>query len=215
MTFTGIKPLEESELAFDRVIAIDPGDDVSGWVEVDVSKEVPAILRFGNETPNEELLEIVRKTDHWGAVLVVESFQPRGQRLYWQLVWTAVWWGRYFEAWGGRFDFIHVETAKHHLCGATDGSIRAALIDRWGGMKKAVGNSKKPGPLHGLAKHAWPALAVATTYAEGRRSYAPDDRPVRLRKRDPRTDPPLGPGRAPAGADATGRPVRRARKQGG
>lgn len=211
MTRTGIKRLEESELDFDRLFTIDPGDDVSGWTEVDLSDG--SVLRFGNETPNDILLEIVRKTNHWNAVLVVESFQPRGMPLYWQLVWTAVWWGRFFEAWGGRFDFLHVETTKHHLCGRTDGNVRAALIDRYGGKAKAIGNVKNPGPLYGLAKHAWPALAVAVTYAEGRRSYAPDDRPLRLRKSDPRTEPPVGEGGpAEPARDPKGRPVRRARR---
>lgn len=202
-----------------RVFAIDPGagsrsqGDVSGWVEVDEHGEV---LAFGNETPNKTLLEIVEKRDHHEAVLVVETFQPRGQPLYWQLIWAAVWIGRFAQAWGGEWDFIHREAVKLHLCGHTarkDGNVRAALIDRWGGQKKAVGVKKNPGPLYGLAKHAWPALGLAVAYHEGVRSQAPDDRPVRLRKRDAGKEPAVGSASAAeARRDQKRRPIRRTRR---
>ena len=51
---------------------------------------------------------------------------------------------------------------KLHLCGslrAKDTNIRQALIDRFG----PVGTKKNPGPLAGISKHRWPALAVAVT----------------------------------------------------
>lgn len=51
---------------------------------------------------------------------------------------------------------------KLHLCGsarAKDANIRQALIDRFG----PVGTKKNPGPLFGISKHRWAALAVAVT----------------------------------------------------
>jgi hypothetical protein len=51
---------------------------------------------------------------------------------------------------------------KLHICGsprAKDGNIRQALIDRFG----PVGTKKAPGPLWGISKHRWAALAVAVT----------------------------------------------------
>lgn len=56
-----------------------------------------------------------------------------------------------------------------HICGranASDTNIRAALIDLWGGKEKAIGKKATPGPLHGISKDVWAALAVAITYAE-------------------------------------------------
>lgn len=51
---------------------------------------------------------------------------------------------------------------KMHLCcsmQAKDKNIRQALIDRFG----PVGTKKNPGPLFGISKHRWAALAVAVT----------------------------------------------------
>lgn len=51
---------------------------------------------------------------------------------------------------------------KLHLCQsprANDGNIRQALIDRFG----KCGTKKNPGPLYGISKHKWSALAIAVT----------------------------------------------------
>ena len=42
---------------------------------------------------------------------------------------------------------------------AKDANIRQALIDRFG----EVGTKKSPGPLIGISKHRWAALAIAVT----------------------------------------------------
>ena len=56
-----------------------------------------------------------------------------------------------------------------HLCRqntARDPNIRQALLDRWGGKKRAVGRKGEGKPLYGISKDVWSALAVAVTYAE-------------------------------------------------
>jgi len=45
------------------------------------------------------------------------------------------------------------------------------LIDRYGGVggkRAAIGLKASPGPLHGVSKDVWAALAVAVTYADQR-----------------------------------------------
>lgn len=43
-----------------------------------------------------------------------------------------------------------------------DKMVRARLIEMFGGDRAtAIGTVKRPGPLHGVASHAWAALAVA------------------------------------------------------
>jgi hypothetical protein len=62
---------------------------------------------------------------------------------------------------------IYRKDVKLHLCGtprAKDANIRQALIDRYGGKTKAIGNKKTPGPLYGIKSHGWAALALAVTY---------------------------------------------------
>jgi Holliday junction resolvasome RuvABC endonuclease subunit len=46
--------------------------------------------------------------------------------------------------------------------GSRDALVRQRLLEIHGGTKQAaVGNKKAPGPLYGVASHAWAALAVA------------------------------------------------------
>ena len=55
---------------------------------------------------------------------------------------------------------------KLALCGdsrAKDANIRQALIDRFGGSA-AIGRKAAPGPLYGISRDVWSALAIAVTY---------------------------------------------------
>ena len=52
------------------------------------------------------------------------------------------------------------------LCGsarASDSNVRMALLDRFGGSA-AVGRKAAPGPLYGISRDVWSALAIAVTY---------------------------------------------------
>lgn len=60
---------------------------------------------------------------------------------------------------------------KLHLCQsprANDATIRQALIDKFGGKDAAIGNSKAKGPLYGITRDVWQALALAVTWWETR-----------------------------------------------
>lgn len=91
---------------------------------------------------------------------------------------------------------VRRQSIKTRLCGrptAKDSNVRQALIDRWGGDELALGARKcahcqgkgwrgrgrpsceacggdgwdvPPGPLHGVTKHAWSALAAGVYYWE-------------------------------------------------
>jgi hypothetical protein len=54
---------------------------------------------------------------------------------------------------------------KLALCGdsrAKDANIRQALIDHFGGSA-AIGRKAAPGPLSGISRDVWSALAIAIT----------------------------------------------------
>lgn len=58
------------------------------------------------------------------------------------------------------------------MCGtsqAKDKNVRASIIDRFpatgGGSKPQIGVKANPGPLFGVAAHAWPAIAAALSYS--------------------------------------------------
>jgi len=57
-----------------------------------------------------------------------------------------------------------------HLTGTMKGgdvNVRAALIDRYGGIggkEAAIGTKASPGPLHGVKADCWAALGLACTW---------------------------------------------------
>lgn len=112
--------------------------------------------------------ELVCKHDwHDRPRLSIEMIASQGMSVGQETFDTAMWVGRYVEAWDSCcFDSILVyrREIKLHLCGssrAKDANVRQALIDRFGGKDKAIGKKSSPGPLYGVSKHAWAALAVA------------------------------------------------------
>lgn len=160
-----------------RVLAIDPGSVRSAWLVFDAELGRPVDHGI---LPNPELLERLRNNDSGLTILVdravVEWMQPRGMPTSAEEFETLFWIGRFAEAWEQRFDTpLHRLTrlrVKQHLCGsnkANDSNIRAALIDRFGGVggkQAAIGRKHDAGPLYGISKDVWSALAVAVTHVD-------------------------------------------------
>jgi hypothetical protein len=90
-------------------------------------------------------------------------------------VFDTVWWRPVREA-ASRVGVVMLprRAVKLALCGdsrAKDANIRQALIDRFGGSA-AIGRKAAPGPLYGISRDVWSALAIAVTYAS--RDESPD-----------------------------------------
>lgn len=155
------------------VCAIDPGSEHSGYVILDAGDE--RVAETGN-LANGELLEWIGRLapDELDAI-VLEWTAPRGMLGSAQLFETLYWTGRFYQAAvaaGVPVHRLERVQAKMYLVGqrnAKDPQIRAALIDRFGGVggkAAAVGTKRDPGPLYGVATHAWAALAIAVTFAD-------------------------------------------------
>jgi hypothetical protein len=145
------------------IIAIDPGPVQSAWVVWDGT-----LINFGLHN-NNTVLGIVKWGDVTYSRLVVEKVVSYGRPVGAETFETVFWTGRFTEAFGAD----HVERlerleVKKHIChhgSAKDPHIRQALIDRFGpGREKAIGRKKKPGPLYGVRKDIWQALALAVTW---------------------------------------------------
>jgi hypothetical protein len=148
------------------ILAIDPGTTHSGWVVL----RDGAPWNFG-VSENGEVLENISQ---WPHALALEMVASYGMAVGAETFRTVWWAGRFAECYNARTGNLPAEVyrkdVKLHLCGsmkAKDSNIRQALLDRWGGKAVAVGNSKRPGPLFGVKSHAWAALAVAVTVADG------------------------------------------------
>lgn len=149
------------------LLAIDPGPEESAFVLIDGGR----VCAHG-KYQNPAVLGAIMRERVPEPVLVIETFQPRGQPLYAQLIDTARWTGRFEEAARSRgyaVRFVVREAVKRHILGTNKGSdanVRAAIIDRFGGKAEAIGSKAHPGPLYGIKADVWQALALAITYAE-------------------------------------------------
>ena len=106
--------------------------------------------------------------------LAVEMIASYGMAVGASVFETCTWIGRFEEAWAARRCESEMHRVKRHevkmaVCHdsrAKDANIRQALLDRWGGKEQAVGTKKRPGPLYGVKKDIWAALAVAVTQGD-------------------------------------------------
>ena len=149
-----------------RLLAIDPGTTESAWVLLDGG--LP--LACGQED-NAHVLRRLYQEFPGTHPLAIEMPRARGQPAGNDLFDTLVWIGRFTEAWmaKGTPHTVAVPSRQeivYHLCGVrnvprADAAIRQILIDRYGpGKDKALGTKKHPGPLYGVKRDIWQALAV-------------------------------------------------------
>ena len=150
-----------------RILAIDPGTEVSGVVLFDPMTR--SVVEAGVEPNREVRGRIVRCIHEQVAIEMVASY---GMAVGAEVFDTCVHIGRMVQAHRHPDDvrLVFRKAVKLHLCGsarAKDANIRAAVIDLYGGKAKAIGTSKQPGPLYAVKSHAWQALALAITVADG------------------------------------------------
>lgn len=146
------------------VLAIDPGPTESAFVVWDGTR-----LREGCKTQNDQVLALLRREGRTGATahLAVEMVACYGMPVGREVFETALWIGRFVEAWGRSHTLVYRAAVKLHLCRdsrARDPHIRQALIDRFG----KPGTKREPNPVtYGLSGDLWSALAVAVTWLDG------------------------------------------------
>lgn len=164
-----------------RILAIDPGSKQSAWLFFEDGHPAP----FGIY-PNDELLDCLRKpADSFATfksgldLVVIETIEPRyGLQMGWETLDTSRWIGRFQEA-AEPLPVVLLKRSEilRHLGIVTsprkgekrvsaDSGIRQALTDQFGGKDVAIGLKATPGPLHGISKDVWSALAIAVTYAD-------------------------------------------------
>ena len=151
-------------------LAIDPGPVQSAWLVLGDHGGIRAFAIW----PNDEVLDLLRGEAHGGLSpevtrIAIEKVESFGMAVGAEVFETVFWSGRFAEAGRGRsLERISRRAVKLNLCGsarAKDTNIRQALIDRYGGSS-SIGTKAKPGPLYGISKDVWSALAVAVTAAD-------------------------------------------------
>lgn len=150
-----------------KVLAIDPGYEESGWIVFDGVRVLEHAIEL-----NADLLRRVRSAYFVGvSAVVLEQIEGFGMPIGRDVIETVFWTGRFFEAatrlGANVAQRLPRKAAKGHLCGTTrasDANVRMALCDRFGGPLRAVGKTKTPGPLFGIKKHEWSALALGVVW---------------------------------------------------
>lgn len=158
-----------------KILTIDPGTRRTGWVVYDTETAAPIVWGCG---PWE---------DEWEAIwpcaigpglnrIGIEMIQSYGQGMAVasSVFDTCVLIGRIAERVevevGIKPQLIQRPKIKTHLCGtprAKDSEVVAAIYSRYGGDRRAaVGVKASPGPLYGMKRDAFQALALAIYMAE-------------------------------------------------
>lgn len=158
-----------------RVFAIDPGNVKSALCIIDAETLRPLYQVI---LPNENILRKIRsyKFDEDDEA-AIEMLQSYGNLIGRDVLETAVWIGRFYEAFIRRLSAQRVPhmifrmQEKMHICQdsrAGDSNIRRALIDRFcdHDFKNGKGTLKNPDWFFGFSKDMWAAYAVGLTYIE-------------------------------------------------
>lgn len=157
------------------IVAVDPGTTQSALVWMGEAEGGGEAVH-GAIMPNAEVRDRLSDFCRPGDVLAIEMVASYGMPVGRDVFETCVWIGRFIEAWDGPFEKIYRKDVKMCLCGhprAKDANIRQALIDLYGGSRRAaVGVKKAPGPLYGFKRDMWAALGVAVTYRERHKAEA-------------------------------------------
>jgi hypothetical protein len=156
-----------------RVLAIDPGPTMSGWVVIDTDAGLEP-LEFG-KAENEELLHQIGLGSFMYDRAVIEMIASYGMSVGAEVFETCVWIGRFYERARHFSDMrptltVRKEVKLHH-CGTTkanDSNIAQALIDRFalGQPNRGKGTKLAPGFFYGFKSDIWAAFALAVQYAD-------------------------------------------------
>ena len=151
-----------------KIFGVDPGPEDSAFLVLEDGR----VSHFGI-VPNAGILQrIDYRGDTRDSVLVIEMVASYGMPVGREVFETCVWIGRFEQAWGpAKRDRLTRQDVKRQLCNgnmrAKDKHVRQVMLDRFGpGKAKAVGLKKTPGPLYGISKDVWAALAIAVAYSD-------------------------------------------------
>lgn len=153
------------------IFAIDPGNVESAWVVYDALRGKPQWMGLElNETVMRRIAEYGHPQNCCAIEMIASYGMPVGKTTFE----TCLWIGRFYEHWLRTHDsnpeLVYRKDIKHYLCGsnkAKDSNVIQVIIDRYGGTRQeAVGVKSAPGPLYGLKKDIWQALAVAIYASE-------------------------------------------------
>lgn len=161
-----------------KILAIDPGNVMSGFVVVEHDDENILRIEERGKIPNHEIMLQIDKffLQSGKKNMAIEMIQSYGMPVGQTVFDTCVWIGRFLERMTHRdgtaeYRYIYRKDEKINICGtmkAKDANIRQALVDRFaaGQPNYGKGTKKEPGFFYGFKADVWQAFAVAVTFFE-------------------------------------------------
>lgn len=154
---------------------IDPGPVESAYVDYD-----GGIIAFGMFKNIDHTNELSHDhIDHVFIEMIACYGMPAGKDLFETALWIGRFWQQYVDV-NIVPHKVYRRDVKLHLCGnmqAKDKNVITAIVDRFDPNREfgqyGKGTKRHPGPLYGMAKDCWQALALAlTVYDRVRRTAA-------------------------------------------
>ena len=152
-----------------KVLAIDPGNEETGYVLADKDTRKP--IEFG-KIANRELADMMLNGTLGFDEFVSERMESMGTLIGRTVLEACEWVGRFSqiaEVVGCEVNYVYRHEEKIHICNdsrAKDSNIRRALIDRFAKTANGKGTSKNPDFFHGFKADVWSAYAVLTVYLD-------------------------------------------------
>ena len=146
-----------------KILAIDPGTTESAWLVLDIDRMVP--VDFKMQT-NKKVIDLV---EGWRGYIAIEIIKSYGNVIGDDMLQTVELIGALTHAAEMPPFRLTRKEIVTHICGnprARDKNVRQALLDRFGGRAIAQGKKIDPGPLYGVVRDIWSALAISITAAE-------------------------------------------------
>jgi len=148
------------------LLAIDPGNEKSAYVSVDVETYKPILF---DKIENKKLLRFIRDAGFDYSYAVIESVASYGMAVGKEVFETCIWIGRFdmaihYEMWIIP-SLVYRKDVKLNLCGsprAKDSNIIQALKDRFGDK----GTKANPGWFYNFKSDCWQAYALAVTWID-------------------------------------------------
>lgn len=154
------------------ILAIDPGNELSGYVVVHVQDNVIDRVLDCGKVPNIEMIEVMDRNDP--CEIAIEMVASYGMAVGKEVFETCVWIGE-FSRHAKDLGIIPVRIYRTqekmclcHSMKARDANIIQALVDRYapGQPNKGKGTKENPGFFYGFKKDIWQAMAIAVTFLE-------------------------------------------------
>ena len=165
------------------LLAIDPGDEYSAFVFMDIETYKP--LYFAKEKNEEAINHMIEYIKGYGTFgvniknIACEMIASYGMGVGAHVFWTCVVIGKFttlLEQAGCKVDYIYRVDERMNLCKtmkAKDSNIRIALVDRFAKFDKRSGKGTKKNPdwFYGFSADCWQAYAVGVTWIDIQKGF--------------------------------------------